>query len=166
MENITDEIEHKDAVKIEEQPKEEKITIESKEEEENLDEVLSNVTSTKEEYDEKDLEENLKEIKKTAGLIHNPSELLSIDSLVYYEKARKINLTDFEGQNKLLKDDLKKIKGIAETYWKEIYDKIKDDEKTKDMRQEEIKIVCDTLMKTKIDNEMELLSVKYPFLQI
>lgn len=112
------------------------------------------------------MKRDLKDIKKTAGLLHNPSQLLSIDSLVYYEKARQRNLLDFEGQNNELKKELDLIKGKANKFWKEKHDKIKNEEKTKDMRPEDIKLVCDKLMKTKIENDIGTLNVKYPFLKI
>ena len=121
-------------------------------------------TSSRKKYTRDEFERELQEAKLVSGLLHNPDEYLNISTKLYYERKKLLNLTDIEGQTKLLSEALQKVKLKANLIYHDTLDQIKKANPT--LLHEKIHKIAEQTMKAFIDQEVEILKVQFPYLRI
>jgi len=105
----------------------------------------------------------LKDIETESGMLHDPSELLLVDSRQYYENKKQENLTNFIEQTKAQSKLFETAKTKAQDKWKEMFTQIRG--YSKDLPRDKIKKACDIYMKLTYKNELDIINLRYPFLK-
>ena len=121
-------------------------------------------TSSRKKYTRDEFERELQEAKLVSGLLHNPDEYLNISTKLYYERKKLLNLTDIEGQTKLLSEALQKVKLKANLIYQGTLEQIGNANPT--LLREKIVKIAEQTMKAFIDQEVEILKVQFPYLRI
>jgi hypothetical protein len=115
-------------------------------------------------YTEKKFKSKMIEIKKKAGLLDDPSNLLDIGTTYYYNNKKMENLTDYDAQLKLKKEYNSTIVANGEIEFMRAYKEIDDDEQFKDLSREKKQKIATAMMKMKLLESAEIEKVSYPFL--
>lgn len=138
-------------------------------------------TMTKENLTKKEFQDRLTTTKTMSGLLFEPSEILGVDTLLYYETKRKEDLTNLKERRKKMKKDIDgydtavsygdsvRHEGLKEKTMK-AYDlmlkTLDEDIETKDIPNEEKKLIADEILKLEYNKQVAIIKMKYPFLEL
>jgi len=110
----------------------------------------------------------LKQVMKDANLLHEPTEELDIDSIIYFEEKKENNLLFYKEQLKAQQDAIDKATRISELAWQDMSKEITNAEATMDtkMTTDQKKKICDMVMKLTYDIEKEKIDLRFPLLKL
>eukprot|EP01080_Neovahlkampfia_damariscottae_P006860 gene6860-11024_t len=121
---------------------------------------------TEKEFSKRQLKRELKEVKKKAGLLDDPSNYLDIGTVYYLNNKKMENLTDYSDSLDKRNRYRKTIVPIGENEYTNTFDKLNDDKKEayEGLPIDKKQLIAKYMMKCKLDEMGKIEKILYPFL--